>query len=150
MANEVEVNTTYAFVSDDGTAYSENHTYFSDANTTASRARRMMFNATTAGPTVLEFGAVPSYTLQLSGPCLLLVVNRSARQDMWVTLGSGSDNQTRKLRANEWLFLDVSDMDGSAFADPLAYGAQSLQTVVATSQNSDVQGEYLCIYKAAS
>lgn len=152
MANEITVNTTYSFVSDDGTAYSENHEYFSDAATTASRARRVGFNATTGGPTVLSFGGTPSYSTQLTGPCLLFLVNRDERAPMTLTLSnsSGGNFSNRKLNAGEWLFLDVADSDEGAYADPLTYAAKSMVAVVATSENSDAKGEYLCIYKAAS
>lgn len=151
MANEVEVNTTYAFVSDDGTAYSENHTYFSDANTTASRARRLGFIATTSGPTVLGFSGTPSYANQLTGPCLLFLVNRDTRADMVLTLSNSSGNfSNRKLKAGEWLFLDVADSDQAAYANPLTYAPKSMVAVVSQSENSDAKGEYLCIYKAAS
>lgn len=151
MANEVEVNTTYAFVSDDGTAYSENHTYFSDSATTASRARRLGFIATTSGPTVLAFSTTPSYTTQLRGPCLLLVVNRDTRADMFLTLdGALGARSQRNLKAGEWLFLDVTDLDNTAYASPITYAAQSLIALTVTSENSDAKGEYLCIYKAAS
>jgi len=151
MANELEVNTTYAFVSNDGTAYSENHTYFSDAATTASRARRVGFIATTSGPSVLNFSNTPSYTTQLTGPCLLLLINRDTRADMLVTLSNTSGNvSNRNLKAGEWLFLDVTDSDNSAYSSPLTYAAKSMVAVAVTSENSDAKGEYLCVYKAAS
>ena len=151
MANEIEVNTVYSFVSNDGTAYSENHTYFSDAATLASRARRLGFIATTSGPTVLAFSTTPSYSAQLRGPCLLFLVNRDTRADMFIILDAslGARSQ-RKLKAGEWLFLDVTDLDNTAFSSPITYGAQALVAVAATSENSDAKGEYLCIYKAAS
>ena len=151
MANEVEVNTTYAFVSDDGTSYSEDHTYYSDAATTASRARRLGFIANTSGATILSFTSTPASNVQLIGPTLLFLVNRDARADMYLTLaGSSGAAEGRKLRAGEWLFLDVTDIDQQAFASPIAYGAQSLSSVNARSENSDAKGEYLSIYKAAS
>ena len=151
MANEVEVNTTYSFTSSDGTAYNENYTYFSDANTTASRARRYGFNANTGGPSVLNFSTVPSYSTQLQGPALLFLVNRDARASMTITLSNSSGNFcNRVLKAGEWLFLDVVDSDTGAYANPLTYVAKTMAAVVATSENSDAKGEYLCIYKAAS
>lgn len=151
MANEVEVNTTYAFVSDDGTSYSEYHTYFSDASTTASRARRLGFIANTSGAVILSFTSTPASNVQLIGPTLMLLVNRDPRADMFVVLaGSGGAQEGRKLRSGEWLFLDVTDMDQQAFATPIAYGAQSLSSVTVRSENSDAKGEYLSIYKAAS
>ena len=70
---------------------------------------------------------------------------------MYITLaGSVSSTEGRKLRAGEWLFLDVTDMDQQAFASPIVYGAESLASVTARSENSDAKGEYLSIYKAAS
>lgn len=151
MANEIEVNTTYSFVSDDGTAYSEDHTYFSDAATTASLARRLGFIANTAGATVLNFSATPASNAQLIGPTLIFLVNRDARSDMYVKLeGSSSAVEGRKLRSGEWLFLDVTDMDQQAYATPLAYSPQSAISVTVRSENSDAKGEYLSIYKAAS
>lgn len=151
MANEIEVNTTYSFVSDDGTAYSEDHTYFSDAATTASLARRLGFIANTAGATVLNFSATPASNAQLIGPTLIFLVNRDARSDMYVKLeGSSSAVEGRKLRSGEWLFLDVTDMDQQAYATPLAYSTQSAISVTVRSENSDAKGEYLSIYKAAS
>lgn len=151
MANEITVNTTYSFVSDDGTAYSENHEYFSDAATTASRARRLGFIANTAGATVLSFTSTPASNIQLIGPTLLFLVNRDARADMFIILaGSGGAAEGRKLKAGEWMFFDVTDIDQQAFASPIVYGAQSLASVTARSENSDAKGEYLSIYKAAS
>ena len=151
MANEIEVNTTYSFVSDDGTSYSENHTYFSDASTTASRARRFGFLAQGSDPSILSFSVTPSYSQQLVGPCLLFLVNRDERTTMTVRQsGSGGSTSNRKLRAGEWMFLDVTDMDSSAFASPLIYAAESLAAVNASTENADAAGEYLCIYKAAS
>ncbi len=148
---DITVNTTYAFVSDDGTAYSEDHTYFSDAATDASRARRLGFIANTAGAVVLSFSGTPASNTQLIGPTLLFLVNRDARADMYITLaGSVSSTEGRKLRAGEWLFLDVTDMDQQAFASPIVYGAESLASVTARSENSGAKGEYLSIYKAAS
>lgn len=151
MANEVQVTTSYTFLSNDGTAYSKTHQYYSDANTEASRARRVAFKATTSGPTVLEFGSPTSYRAQLVGPCLLFLINRDERIDMELTLANSmGDFCHRKLKAGEWLFLDITDSDTGAYADPLTYVARSMSTVVATSENSDALGEYLCIYKAAS
>lgn len=151
MANEVQVNTTYSFTSNEGTAYNEDHTYYSDANTTASRARRLGFIATTSGPSVLNFSTTPSYTTQLTGPCILLLINRDVRADMLVTISNTSGNvSNRNLKAGEWLFLDVTDSDNSAYANPLNYAAKSMAAVVVTSENSDARGEYLCIYKATS
>lgn len=151
MANEVEVNTTYAFVSDDGTAYSENHTYFSDAATTASLARRLGFIANTAGATILNFSITPASSAQLKGPTLLFLVNRDPRADMYVNLsGFGGAAEGRKLKSGEWLFLDVTDIDQQAFSTPITYGAQSLAGVNVRSENSDAKGEFLSIYKAAS
>jgi len=151
MANEITVNTTYSFVSDDGTAYSENHEYFSDAATTASRARRMGFNATTAAPSVLNFSTTPSYSAQLSGPCLLFLVNRDSRAEMTITMANGSGTfSNRVLKSGEWVFLDVCDSDQAAFSTPITYAAKAMVSVTATSENSDAHGEYLCIYKAAS
>lgn len=148
---EVTVNTTYSFLSNDGTAYNENHEYFSDANTEASRARRVAFKATTAGPTILSFGTTPSYTTQLTGPCLLFLVNRDERIDMDIVLATGFGIYcNRKLKAGEWLFLDITDSDQAAFSSPITYAAKSMASVVAQSENSDAAGEYLCIYKAAS
>ena len=151
MANEITVNTTYAFVNDEGTAYSENHTYFSDAATDASRPRRLGFIANTAGASILSFTSTPASNTQLIGPTLLFLVNRDARADMYVTLaGSSGAAEGRKLRAGEWMFFDVTDIDQQAFASPIAYGAQSLASVTTRSENSDAKGEYLSIYKAAS
>lgn len=151
MANEVTVTTAYTFLSNDGTAYNKTHSYKSDATTTASRPRRLAFKATTAGPTVLDFGATPSFRAQLTGPCLLFLVNRDERIDMDLTLASSFGNYAhRKLKAGEWLFLDITDNDDTAYADPLVYGAKPMSSVVAQSENSDAIGEYLCIYKAAS
>ena len=151
MANDITVNTTYAFVSDDGTAYSENHEYFSDAETTSSLARRLGFIANTGGATVLSFSTTPASNAQLKGPTLLFLVNRDPRADMYVNLsGFSGAAEGRKLKSGEWLFLDVTDIDQQASASPIVYGAQSLSSVTVRSENSDAKGEYLSIYKAAS
>jgi hypothetical protein len=148
---EVTVNTLYTFVSADGTDYSENRTYFSDADTEASRARRVRFLSNTAGAVVLDYATVPSSLSQLRGTGLLFLVNRDERSDMFVKLqGTGGAVEGRKLKAGEWLFLDVTDMDQQAFAAPISYSPQSISDVTARSEHADAKGEYLSIYKAAS
>lgn len=148
---EITVNTTYSFVSDDGTSYNENHQYFSDANTEASLARRLGFIAATSNPAVLSYTTAPASNIQLKGPTLLFLVNRDSRADMYITMeGALGAIESRKLRAGEWLFLDVTDIDEQAFANPVPYAAQSLSSVSAKSEHADARGEYLSIYKAAS
>lgn len=151
MANEVSVNTLYTFVSADGTDYSENRTYFSDADTEASRARRLAFVATVDGASVITYGSIPASNVQLNGPGLLFLVNRNARADMFIVLdGALGSKEGRKLKAGQWIFLDVTDMDAQAYAEPLNYSPQSLSAVTARSEHSTGRGEYLSIYKVTS
>lgn len=148
---QVTVNTLYTFVSDDGTDYSENRTYFSDADTEASRARRLRFVATVDGAAVITYGTVPASNVQLNGPGLLFLVNRNARADMFIKLdGSLGATEGRRLRAGQWIFLDVTDMGQQAYADPLNYIPENLNAVTARSEHSTGKGEYLSIYKVTS
>lgn len=148
---EITVNTTYSFVSSDGTDYGDNRTYFSDADTEASRARRVRFLSNTAGAVVLDYATVPSSQAQLRGTGLLFLVNRDQRSDMFVKIqGVLGAVEGRTLKAGEWVFLDVTDIDQQAFAAPIAYAPQSISDVTVRTEHADAKGEYLSIVKATS
>ena len=151
MANEVQVTTVYSFTSDDGTAYAENRSYYTDANTTASYPRRFVFNAYSTEASCIIFSG-DDYTEQPSGPGLFILFNRDERVDMYVTLRDVSSNpiQTRVLGPGEWLFLDIYQFDSAAAANPFTYAADNIGSVGVYCEFGSANGEYFAISKAAS
>lgn len=152
MANEISVRTTYTFLSDDGTMYQRDHTYNSDATSTASFPKRFMFVADTNGLSALDFSTTNSYRIQLTGPSLLMLVNRDERVDMLVNMGTTSLTEKRTLGPGEWIFLDVTDgsqpLIGGSGA--FTYAAESLLAVYVSTQFQSAKGELVCILKSAS
>ena len=152
MANEISVRTNYTFLSEDGTMYQRDHTYDSDETSTASFPKRFMFVADTNGLSALDFSAVNSYRIQLTGPSLLMLVNRDERVDMIVSMSTTNLTEKRILGPGEWIFLDVTDGSepsiggGGAFT----YTAESMLAVYVSTQFQSAKGELVCILKSAS
>ena len=152
MANEISVRTTYTFLSEDGTMYQRDHTYDSDSASTASFPKRIMFVADTNGLNALDFSTINSYRVQLTGPSMLMLVNRDERVDMIVQLSTSNLTEKRILGPGERIFLDVTDGSepliggGGAFT----YASESLVAVSVSTQFQSAKGELVCILKSAS
>lgn len=153
MADSITVRTSYAFLSEDGTSYERDVSFFSDDNTTASRPKRYIFYASDGATyTALDFSSTQAYHQQLNGAAMCWLVNRDEGRDMYVTLSSASMTETRIIKPGEWLYVDVCEGDQGALGGggAFTYGAEPFTAVSVFSDFQSARGELFTIYKAAS
>ena len=150
MANDlVNVRTQYTFLSVDGTAYSRDYSYYTDATATASSPKRIIFAASDAATrTVMSYGLSETFEAQRQYSFNFLV-NRDEAVDMKVQIETASEAQSRILRPGEWMVIDIAQMDQPA----LVSTAPSMSDLSAISVACDFQsakGELFSIAKSMS
>lgn len=152
MANEISVRTQFTFLDNDGTVYNKDVSFYSDASTTASRPRRIIFTASDAGLTSIMTFSSESFEQQPAGPSMVFIVNREAARDMEIEINSTSGYCSRILHPGEYVYLDVAQMDivtlggGGAFT----YASDDIDVISCKTDFQSAKGEALIIFKAAS
>lgn len=153
MADEITVRTNYTFLSEDGTSYDRDVSFFSDDNTTASLPKRYVFYASDGGEyTALDFSGLPAYHQQVMGASMCWLVNRDEGRDMYVRLQTSSMDESRIIKPGEWVYVDVCEGDQGVLGGggSFTYGAEPFLAITVLSDFQSARGELITIYKATS
>lgn len=152
MANEISVRTQYTFLSEDGTTYSRDNTYFSDATSAATSPLQYVFYAEAAASYAISFSG-GAFAEQNRSSAMLYLINRDDRRDMLVELADTLGGlETRRLGPKEWVYLDVCEMNQSALGGggAFTYAARPISQIQVQTDSQSARGELLSILKSAS
>lgn len=153
MPNEIAVRSNIAFLSDDGTTYSSDYQYNSDATATASGAKRYTFYAAPTQQDILSTGATTAFVQGLQGPGILMLCNRSTNVTMDVELsGFGPVTLNRSLAPGDSMIMDVMEFDQAALGGggSFTYASTPVTNVYVQTELQEARGELVFISKSTS
>ncbi len=146
--NEITVRTNYTFLSDDGTGYTEDHSFKADPTSAASLPKRYGFTAIRTGCVILGFGTDTEQIEQLQQSAMFMIVNRDPNNAMTLLIqNAAGGSETRTLGPLAWAYFNVAELTvGATFS----VAASRMTQITASCDAASVRGELITIYKATS